>query len=126
MARSWWDSLTCIISYTRDMRMRPDLPTTRPDTRTSLFIPPQVASDRVAENLTNEAPTLTLARLEIDVLPEALLAPGARCRVAHIMVLNLKHNHLQLLPSELFLCMPQLHEMDVSEVRNPCVPIVVV
>lgn len=74
----------------------------------------QVASDRVTDNFAAENPKLSLARLGIDVLPDAL---SASSRVTHITVLNLKHNSLQLLPSELFMCLTQLEEVDVSEVR---------
>lgn len=50
------------------------------------------------------------------ILPEAILTPNTRSLVAHITVLDLKQNALQLLPSELFLCLTQLQEMDASEV----------
>lgn len=73
-----------------------------------------MASHRVDDNFAAENPKLSLARLRIDVLPDALIASS---RVTHITVLDLKHNSLQLLPSELFLCLAQLEEADVSQVR---------
>ena len=75
----------------------------------------QVASNRVVDNFAAKDPKLSLARLGIDVLPDAL---SASSRVTHITVLNLKHNSLQLVPSELFLCLTQLQEVDVSQVRQ--------
>lgn len=73
-----------------------------------------MAFDLVEEILANENSKLSLARLGIDMLPERLRATS---RVTHITVLDLKHNRLQLLPSELFLCLTQLEDLDVSEVR---------
>lgn len=54
----------------------------------------------------------------MTTLPEAILMPKARSLVAHITVLDLKRNALQLLPSELFLCLTQLQEMDAREVGS--------
>lgn len=80
-------------------------------------LPPseQVASGRIIDNLAAENPKLSLARLGIDALPEALSDTSSR--TAHITMLDLKHNKLQLLPSELFMCLTQLEEVDISEVR---------
>lgn len=68
------------------------------------------------EFLANKNPKLSLARLEIDMLPERLMATNSS--VTHITVLDLKHNRLQLLPCELFLCLTQLEELDVSQVSK--------
>ena len=69
----------------------------------------------MAENFASENPKLSLARLGINMLPDAL---STSSRVIHITVLDLKHNSLQLLPSELFLCLTQLEEIDVSQVGS--------
>lgn len=74
-----------------------------------------MASDRVEKILAEGNPRLSLARLGIDMLPEEL---SITSRVTHITALDLKHNRLQLLPSELFLCLTQLEDLDVSEVRR--------
>eukprot|EP00903_Cladosiphon_okamuranus_P005339 g5336.t2 len=79
----------------------------------------EVVSDRVAHNFAAENPKLSLAKLGIDVLPGALTASS---RVTHINVLDLKHNALQLLPCELFLCLTQLEEIDVSQNRLSYLP----
>jgi len=68
----------------------------------------------VIENLAAENPKLSLARLGIAAMPEALIASS---RMPHIKVLDLKHNKLQLIPSELFLCLTHLQEFDISKVR---------
>ena len=70
----------------------------------------------VTRNLRTKASRFSLAKLGITFLPEAILTPKARNLVAHITILDLKQNALQLLPSELFLCLTQLQEMDASEV----------
>lgn len=75
----------------------------------------QVASDRV-RNLSQGAAILSLARLGIDTLPEDLLESRSNTEVVHLIVLDLKQNILQLLPSELFMCLSSLQELDVSEV----------
>lgn len=72
----------------------------------------------MADNFATKDPKLSLARLGIDVLPNALSASCSR--VTHVTVLDLKHNSLQLLPSRLFLCLTQLEEVDVSQVRREC------
>lgn len=82
---------------------------------------PRVAAQEteMANNLRTAASRFSLARLGMTSLPEAILMPKARSLVAHITVLDLKRNALQLLPSELFLCLTQLQEMDASEVGTP-------
>lgn len=77
--------------------------------------PQQVASDRVRDNFATKNPKLCLAGLGIDTLPDALCTTS---RVTHVTMLNLKNNNLQLLPSELFLCLTQLEEVDVSKVSE--------
>lgn len=74
----------------------------------------QVASGRMIDNLVAKNPKLSLARLGIDALPEAFSDTSSR--MTHITALDLKHNKLKLLPSELFLCLTQLEEVDISEV----------
>lgn len=73
----------------------------------------------MADNLAAGNPNLSLARLGIDVLPDAL---SASSRVTHITVLDLKQNSFQLLPSELFLCLTQLEDVDVSQVSECTTP----
>lgn len=72
----------------------------------------------MANNLMTAASRFCLARLGMTTLPEAILMPKASSLVAHITVLDLKQNALQLLPSELFLCLSQLQEIDASEVGH--------
>ncbi|CAM9338449.1 unnamed protein product [Ectocarpus sp. 8 AP-2014] len=79
----------------------------------------QVASNRVADALAAESSRLSLARIGIDALPGDLTASN---RVTHITVLDLKHNALQILPSELFLCVTQLEEVDASKNRISYLP----
>ncbi|CAM9765969.1 unnamed protein product, partial [Scytosiphon promiscuus] len=73
----------------------------------------QVTADRIAQNFAGKNPRLSLARLGIDAFP-APLTSSAR-PVSHITILNVKHNALGLVPSELFLCLIQLEELDLSE-----------
>lgn len=84
-----------------------------------LFAVRKVASNRVADTLAAESSRLSLARIGIDALPGELTASN---RVTHITVLDLKHNALQILPSEVFLCLTQLEEVDVSKVRVTHIP----
>lgn len=92
---------------------------TRCNTRRSgPVVSPQVATDRVTYNFESQASKLSLARLGIDALPESLLTTNRSSELGHIVVLDLKHNALQLLPSELFLCLTQLQEVDASEVMQ--------
>ena len=72
----------------------------------------------MANNLRAAAARFCLARLGITSLPEAILMPKAKGLVTHITVLDLKQNALQLLPSELFLCLTQLQELDASQVGS--------
>lgn len=76
----------------------------------------QAVAREIRDNLETGAPKLSLARLDMDILPESILEQRDCTQVAHIRVLDLKHNALQLLPSELFLCLTQLQEVDVSKV----------
>lgn len=84
-----------------------------------LFVAGKVASNRVADALAAESSRLSLARIGIDALPGDLTASN---RVTHITVLDLKHNALQIFPSELFLCVSQLEEVDASKVRETHIP----
>ena len=72
----------------------------------------------MANNVRTRASRFSLVRLGMAILPEAILTPNARSLVAHITVLDLKQNALQLLPSELFLCLTQLQELDASQVGS--------
>lgn len=70
----------------------------------------------MSANLASKDPTLSLKGLGVDVVPDSLLAPKD---TGHLEGLDLKRNSLQLLPSELFLSLNQLQELDISEVwRN--------
>lgn len=57
---------------------------------------------------------LILSGLDLDVLPHALLA----AKHDRLVVLHLQRNKLALLPSELFLNLSELQEIDVSEVQT--------
>lgn len=69
--------------------------------------------DIISEQGSNTRAKLILSGLDLDVLPHALLA------VKHdrLVVLHLQRNKLALLPSELFLRLTELQEIDVSEVQ---------
>ncbi|CAM9274922.1 unnamed protein product, partial [Hapterophycus canaliculatus] len=72
----------------------------------------QVTSNRVAQNFAGKNSRLSLAKLDIDAFPAPLTSSR---RVSHITILDAKRNALTLVPSELFVCLTELEELDLSE-----------
>lgn len=64
--------------------------------------------------ITDQASRLVLSGLGLDALPDVLLS----AKHDRLSVLQLQRNTLALLPSELFLNLKGLQEMDVSKVLN--------